>query len=211
MTGQPTVFVVDDDAAVRKGLTLSLRERGFQVESFASADAFSQSVTVEHAGCLILDVRMPHTTGLELQDVLIERGIKLPIIFITAYGDIRMTAQAMRKGALDFLEKPYELDVLLERVREALAKNDEARQAEAEAVTVRRHFERLSKREREVMTLITSGAATTSNRLVARHLGISHRTVDSYRARLMEKMQARSLPELVAMAKTCGIYESDPS
>lgn len=208
MTDPPTVLVVDDDAAVRKGLSLSLKERGYQVESFASADHFLDAPDVERASCLVLDVRMPRTSGLELQDRLLARGIKIPIIFITAHGDIPMTAQAMRKGAVDFLEKPYDLDVLLRRIEEALAQDKDALGADAEARVIQARFERLSDREREVMALITAGAADTPNRVVAERLGISRRTVDTYRARLMEKMQARSLPDLVNMAKICGIYQS---
>ena len=207
MTDQPTIFVVDDDAAVRKGLSSSLIERGFQVESFESAACFLDAADIDRPGCLLLDVAMPHTTGLELQDALYKRGIKIPIIFITAHGNIRMAAGAMRKGAVDFLEKPYEINLLLERIEEALAKDKKIREADAETRAIRTRFERLTAREREVMTLIVAGVANTSNRVVAERLGISRRTVDTYRARLMEKMQARSLPDLVNIAKICGIYK----
>jgi len=208
---QATIYVVDDDAALRKGLSLSLKERGFDVESHASAASFLDAVDTDRHSCLVLDIRMPQTTGLELQDELIRRGITIPIIFITGHGDIPMTARAMRRGAVDFLEKPYQLSMLLQRIGEALAMDRKARDKACAEYVVRQRFERLTRREAEVMALIVAGASNTTNRAVAQRLGIGPRTVETYRARLMEKMQARSLPELVSMAKICGIYEPDPS
>lgn len=208
MNEQPTIFVVDDDDAIRKGLSLSLKERGFHVESFASAEDFLEAPQPDQPACLILDVRMPRLTGLDLQDELLERGIKLPIIFITGHGDIPMTVRAMRKGAIDFLEKPYELTVLLKRINEAFTASRTMRSLDAEVEAMRTRFARTTKREREVMELLVQGAANASNQLIAEQLGISRRTVETYRARLMEKMQARSLPDLVDMAKKCGVYHS---
>lgn len=205
---QPTIFVVDDDAAMRKALALSLSERGFEVECFESAEQFLNEFDSERLGCLLLDVRMPHSSGLELQDTLRGRGVEIPIIFLTAHGDIPTTVRAMRKGAIDFLEKPYQLEVLLKRIEEALAKDQQIHQSRATDQDIRARYERLSAREREVMVLLVAGAANTSNREIAERLGISRRTVDTYRARLMEKMHARSLPDLVTMAKVCGVYEA---
>lgn len=204
---KPIIFVVDDDNAVRKSLALSLQERGFRVESFASGKAFLDAFEIGRHGCVLLDAMMPQTSGLELQDELRRRDSMIPIIFLTAHGDIPMSVQAMRSGAFDFLEKPCEINLLLERVAEALAEDEKNHEAMAEDHAIRKRFRRITPREREVMKLIVAGAANTSNRDVADRLGISHRTVDTYRARLMEKMQARSLPDLVQMAKICGIYE----
>jgi len=209
MTERPTIFIVDDDAGVRKGLSLSLKERDYQVASFESAQDYLDSPNNDRPGCLLLDIRMPHMSGLELQDEMIKRGIKTPIIFLTGHGDIPMTVRAIRKGAIDFLEKPYKLDILMQRIEEALAVDAKIRAVDAEKMELHSRLTRLTARELEVMTLIVAGAANTSNRVVAQRLGISHRTVDSYRARVMEKMQASSLPDLVAMAKTCGIYRAE--
>lgn len=207
MTDQPTIFVVDDDAALRKALALSLSERGFEVECFESAEQFLDQFDNERPGCLLLDVRMPRCSGLELQDTLRGKGVEIPIIFLTAHGDIPTTVRAMRKGAIDFLEKPYQLEVLLRRIEEALVKDQQTRQSKATNLDILARHERLSAREREVLVLLVAGAANTSNREIAERLGISRRTVDTYRARLMEKMHARSLPDLVTMAKVCGVYK----
>lgn len=208
MNDASTVFVVDDDESVRKGLSLSLKQRGFRVESFASAEQFLVGVDKDSAGCLVLDVRMPGMTGTELQHEMASRGIRLPIIFISGHGNVPMATRTMRRGAIDFLEKPYSLDVLLERIGEALQVNSEHRETAAFKQKVHRRFERLSSREREVMRMIVAGAATATSKAVAATLGISNRTVDTYRARLMEKMRARSITELAEMARICGIYES---
>lgn len=210
MTDQPTVLVVDDDDALRRSLSLSLKERGFHVESFASPADFLAAANLDRHSCLLLDVRMPGMTGIELQDLLLKQGIRIPIIFISAHGDIPMTVRAMRKGAVDFLVKPYSLDLMVKRIAEALEDDRAFREADAESRATRARFERLTEREVEVMTLIVAGAATATNREVAKRLNISHRTVETYRARLMDKMQARSLADLVHMAKVCGNYHPDP-
>lgn len=203
----PTIFVVDDDAVIRKGLSLSLKERGFKVESFDSAQAFLDAPNLYRSGCLILDVQMPRMTGLELQAIMLERGITLPIIFVSGHGTIPMAAQAMRQGAIDFLEKPYALDVLLACIHEALSVDKKSRTATIVERVIRSRFECLSEREREVMTLLVAGVANTSNRVIAEQLGLSQRTIDTYRQRLMKKMHARSLPDLVEMARLCGVYQ----
>lgn len=209
MTTAATIFVVDDDDAVRKGLSLTLAERGYPVASFDSAERFLEALDTDRPGCLLLDIRMPDVSGLELQDILRSKGIKIPIIFITGHGDIPMTVRAMRHGAIDFLEKPYKLDVLLHRIEEALAEDRKNREQEFERQAITERHARLTGREREVMALVVAGAANTPNRVIADRLGISPRTVDTYRARLMEKMRARSLPDLVEMAKICGVYQPE--
>jgi len=205
----PTVFVVDDDAALRKGLAMSLRERGLEVETFESAEHFLETAGSGRHGCVILDVRMPYMSGPELQSEMIRRGIRLPVIFISGHGDVPLATAAMRKGAVDFLEKPYSLDVLIQRVNEALAVDRRHHESSEIEKSVQARFQRLSDREREVMRLLVAGAATATSKTIARQLGISSRTVETYRARLMEKMRARSITDLAAMAKICGVYESE--
>lgn len=205
MAEASTVFVVDDDAAVRKALTRSLSKRGYRVETFASAEAFLDAYRPEQPGCLVLDVRMPGMSGLELQDQLSARQCVLPVLFITGHGDIPMSVRAIKNGAIEFLEKPYRLESLLERIDEAMAQVDRLRAEASQHAAVRERFARLTEREREVMRLLTADGADASNKVVARQLGISHRTVDDHRARVMAKMQARSFAELVTMAKQCEI------
>ncbi|MDH3672443.1 MAG: response regulator [Gammaproteobacteria bacterium] len=208
MDTQPTVFVVDDDHAVRKALTLSLKKRGWSVESYESAEAFLTSHDVDRPGCLVLDVQMPGMSGLELQDALTARHCNIPIIFVTGHGDIPMSVRAIKRGAIEFLEKPYRQGVLLGRIEEALAQDARNRQKEVECNAIKARFERLTAREKEVMALLVAGAANASNKQIARQLDISYRTVDNHRARVMEKMQAQSVPDLVDMAKLCGVYKS---
>jgi FixJ family two-component response regulator len=202
------VFVVDDDHAVRKALTLSLKKRGWSVESYESAEAFLTSHDVDRPGCLVLDVQMPGMSGLELQDALTARHCNIPIIFVTGHGDIPMSVRAIKRGAIEFLEKPYRQGVLLGRIEEALAQDARNRQKEVECNAIKARFERLTAREKEVMALLVAGAANASNKQIARQLDISYRTVDNHRARVMEKMQAQSVPDLVDMAKLCGVYKS---
>ena len=192
-----TVFVVDDDAGVRESTVLYLAHQGWSVRAFDSAEAFLEHVGPEAVGCLLLDIRMPGTNGLELQSLLGERGYELPIIFLTGHGDIRQSVIALKRGAVDFLEKPYDQDALCERLREALAENarQRARRDEQSSFLVRRRT--LTPREREVMDLVVTGL---SNKEIARELEISHRTVDVHRAGVMRKMDVGSLAELTARA-----------
>jgi RNA polymerase sigma factor (sigma-70 family) len=208
LSDRPTVFVVDDDQAVRKGLAGSLKERGYSVATYPSAVSFLESIETDQPGCLVLDVRMPTVSGLELQDQLTALGFRIPIIFITGHGDIPMTVRAMKKGAVDFLEKPYRLDLLVERIEEALEQDAETRRVEAIGRDVNSRFERLTAREREVMGLLVRTTDNTTSREIADTLGISHRTVETHRARIMEKMRATSLPDLISMATICGIRQS---
>lgn len=203
---RPTIFVVDDDRAVSNSLCLLLEKSRYPVESFASAKAFLDGYDPVRSGCLVTDLRMPGMNGLELQQELLVRGFTLPVIFITGYGDIPTSVRAIKYGAVDFLEKPFRKDALLARIDDALALDAAARARAAELGELRARFARLTPREREVMLLVVAGTSTASNKQIAARLGISRRTVDSYRAWLMEKMQARSLPELVEMAKRLGVY-----
>ncbi len=199
VTDTATIFVVDDDPAVRSSLTKALTARGYRVEAYGSATSFLQGGLPDRPGCLVLDVLMPEVSGLELQDMLQQHGVHLPIIFVTGHGDIPMTVRALKHGAVDFLEKPYSIDVLLARIEEALATDTAARRTEQHAQRVRRRLERLTEREREVFDQLTS-ENNVSNKDVARTLGISHRTVEVHRARIMRKLGAGSLADLVQMA-----------
>jgi RNA polymerase sigma factor (sigma-70 family) len=202
MSGEPTVFVVDDDAAVRDGLALLLDTAGLKVRTYDGASAFLAACAPDHAGCLILDVRMPEMTGPELQAELTRRGIDLPIIFLTAHGDIPTTVQAIKGGAIDFLTKPVVGAELLERVRAALEKSAQLRERASAARTLRERLEGLTRREREIMQLVAAGLP---NKEIARSLGISHRTVEVHRARVMQKTGVTNLVELSRLAEAAGL------
>ena len=194
---QPTVFLIDDDPAIRDLLTLFLVRAGLTVESYASARLFLEAYNPDQPGCLVLDVSMPDMSGLELQEALSAKQIHIPIIFITGHGDIPMSVRAIKAGAVDFLEKPFKKEILLARVREALIEDAKTRQGDAEKATIRTRFARLTPREQEVMALVITGK---SNKEIAKQLAISHRTVETHRARIMEKMATKSLPELITLA-----------
>ena len=192
----PTVFVVDDDAPVRDGLRLLLRSVGHRVETFGSAQEFLDAYADDRPGCLVLDVRMPGMSGLDLQEQLNERRAILPIIFITGHGDVPMAVEAMQCGAFDFLQKPFRDQDLLDRVQRAMVRDGESRGRLAARAQIRSRLATLTPRELEVMELVTSGKA---NKVVGADLGVSQRTVEIHRAHVMEKMGANSLAELVRM------------
>jgi RNA polymerase sigma factor (sigma-70 family) len=192
----PTVFIVDDDAAIRFAMQALMDSVNLNHEIFASADEFLEKITSQRPGCLVLDIRMPGLGGLELQDELIRRGNTLPIIFITGHGDVPMAVEAMQKGAVDFIQKPFRDQELLDRIRQALATDEERREEQQQHVEVANRLERLTNREREVFDLVVTGKP---NKVIAYELGVSQRTVEIHRARVMEKMQARSLADLVKM------------
>lgn len=194
---QPTVFLVDDDEAIRDSLSFLLQSVDIQCEAFASAREFLNAYNDDRAGCLVLDVRMPGMSGLELQDELNERHSILPIIFITGHGDVPMAVEAMQGGAADFLQKPFRDQDLLDRINEALAKDAENRRSLEEHHDLQKRWESLTNREQEVMELVVDGKP---NKVVAYELGVSQRTIEIHRARVMEKMQANSLAHLVRMA-----------
>ena len=168
-------------------------------EIFASADEFLEKIGDQRPGCLVLDIRMPGLGGLELQEELIKRGNTLPIIFITGHGDVPMAVDAMQKGAVDFIQKPFDDQELLDRIREALATDEERSEEQQHHAEVAGRLERLTNREREVFDLVVTGKP---NKVIAYELGVSQRTVEIHRARVMEKMQARSLADLVKMHMT---------
>ena len=194
-----TVFVVDDDAAVRDAIATLLEASGTACETFARADAFLRAVVgrpCAPGGCLVLDVRMPGLGGLDLQDELKARGIHLPIVFITGYGDVPSAVRAMKGGAVDFLRKPFTAEALSSRIAEALRLDAEQRRARRDLATLQARAARLSPREREVFDRVASGDA---NKVTAMELGISERTVEIHRSHVMKKMRARSLASLVHM------------
>ena len=198
MTGQsPIVFIVDDDAAVRNSLRLLVKSIGQTAEVFSGAQEFLATYEPQQPGCLVLDVRMPGMSGLELQQHLNLRGAVIPVIFITGHGDIPMAVEAMQHGAFDFLQKPFRDQDLIDRIQRALQKDRENRTALGERTRILERLESLTPREREVLSLVTGGKA---NKVMAADLGLSQRTVEIHRSRVMEKMGARHLSELVRMA-----------
>ena len=192
----PTVFVVDDDNAVRNSLRLLLKSVGLASQPLGSAAEFLETYRPSQPGCLVLDVRMPGMSGLELQRELNLRGATIPVIFITGHGDIPMAVEAMQQGAFDFLAKPFRDQELIDRVQRALSKDATTRTALEERERIRERLESLTPREREVLSLMTQGKP---NKIMAHELGVSQRTVEIHRARVMEKSGATSLAQLVRM------------
>jgi FixJ family two-component response regulator len=190
------VFIVDDDISVRESLELLIRSADWQPETFVSAEQFLARPRVHVPSCLVLDVSLPDLNGLELQKRILDRT-DMPIIFITGYGDVPMTVEAMKAGAVEFLTKPFNEEVLLDAIRNALERSRTALGHEAELRALRDAHASLSRREREVMALVVSGLL---NKQVGAELGISEITVKAHRGRVMRKMKADSLPDLVKMA-----------
>ena len=200
--GTPVVFVVDDDVSVRESLELLIRCEGWQPRLFASANEFLVHPRASVPSCLLLDVGLPDLTGLELQKCVATDSGRMPIIFITGNGDVPTTVQAMKAGAIEFLTKPLDGDVLLGAIREAIERSDVALGQEAEIVALRDRHASLSQRERQVMALVVSGLL---NKQVAAELGISEITVKAHRGKVMRKMKAGSLADLVNMAARLGV------
>ena len=200
------VYVVDDEFAVRDSLTLLVESNGQAVRSFASAEAFLNDYSPEQHGCLLLDIRMPSMSGLELQDELMARDICIPIIFISGHARIPDSAHAFRAGAVDFLEKPFDNATLMDRVAEALKKDKENRAQRTERLTLENRLGSLTARETKVLYLIASG---DSNKQIGKKLSISNRTVEAHRARIMEKTQSENLADLMRMATRLDILNVD--
>ena len=192
----PTVFVVDDDDGVRNSLRLLLKAAGLTTCVHPSASEFLESYAPGRPGCLVLDVRMPGMSGLELQQQLNLRGAIIPVIFITGHGDIPMAVEAMQQGAFDFLQKPFRDQDLIDRIQRALERDARNRAALDQHAGIRARLDSLTPREREVLTLMTRGQP---NKIMAAELGVSQRTVEIHRARVMEKSGAASLAQLVRM------------
>ena len=197
------VFIVDDEPAVLDGLRLMLSTFGYACRTYPSAEEFLAAVPPGSNGCLIADIRLPGMGGLDLQRALIDRGYQLPVIFITAHGDVRMAVTAVKAGAVDFLEKPIDDTLLVESLRQALARDDAQRTARDRANELAVRLQRLTLREKEVMALVIEGY---SNAAIGERLGISPRTVEHYRASVMEKMQARNLSDLVRTSMLIDLH-----
>jgi len=194
---QPWVFVVDDDSAMRESLQWLIESVGLRVEVHDSAESFLKSYYPGRSGCLLLDVRMPGMSGLDLQEYLKREEITIPVIIITGHGDVPMAVRAMKMGAVDFIEKPFNDEVLLDAIRHALSIDSRQRGRQAGIAEIAARLAQLTPREHEVMEMVTAGR---SNKEIAKLLGVSAKTVEAHRARVMEKMQAGSLAELVRMS-----------
>ena len=201
MQDAPTVFIVDDDEAVRHSLRLLIRSLGLTAVALGSAQEFLDQYDSSEPGCLVLDVRMPQMSGLELQEVLNLRGAVIPVIFITGHGDVPMAVEAMQAGAFDFLPKPFRDQDLIDRIQRALEKDRGIRALLNERSVIRKRLESLTPRELEVLERVNNGVP---NKVMAADLGVSQRTVEIHRARVMEKMGAASLAHLVRMLKVIG-------
>jgi len=198
----PTVFVVDDDPSVRKGISRLLASMGFRSETFRSAEAFLARERYEGVGCIVLDVRMPGLTGMNLQDELNKADYSMPIIFITGHGNIPMSVQAMKKGAADFLTKPFDDKELLQAVEKAIEKNRKAKAERAELEEILERMDRLTAREHEILRYVVTGML---NKQIALKLDIAEKTVKVHRGRIMEKLCVDSVAELVRFAEKAGI------
>jgi FixJ family two-component response regulator len=198
----PIVFVVDDDPSIREALTSLIRSVGLSVETFGSAREFLTRQRSDVPGCLVLDVRLPGLSGLDLQGELAAAQITIPIIFITGHGDIPMTVRAMKAGAVEFLTKPFRDQDLLDAIQQAFERDRVARRQHAELAALRRRYDALTPREREVMQLVVSGLL---NKEIAAELGTSEITIKTHRGQVMRKMRAESFADLVRMAERLGI------
>jgi RNA polymerase sigma factor (sigma-70 family) len=192
-----TVFIIDDDEAVRDSLSWLVKSAGLSAQTFESADDFLSGYGEDEPGCLILDIRMPGMNGLELQSVLSERDFRLPIIIISGHADVPMAVRALKEGAFDFIEKPFNDELLLDLVQRALEQDARQRESMAETDELRARMASLTPREKEVLDLVVAGAA---NKQISSELGVSLKTVEAHRARVMDKLQAESLSHLVRMA-----------
>jgi FixJ family two-component response regulator len=202
MTEAPIVFVVDDDPAVRRVIKRLLESVGLRVELFGSAEEFRRSERPNTASCLVLDIRLPGISGLDFQRELAETKVQIPIIFITAHGDIAMAVRAMKSGAVEFLTKPFRHQDLLDAIQQGLGRDRTRRAHEAEIAALLQRFQSLTGGERKVLPLVVSGRP---NKQIAGEIGTSEATVKVHRSQLMKKMGADSLPELVRLAEKIGI------
>ena len=203
---KPTIFIVDDDPSVRESTELMLKSVGFNVKTFVSAQDFLKANLQEDLGCLILDVRMPGISGLDLQEKLVSAKTPLPVIFITGHGTVPMSVRAMKAGAVDFLQKPFEEQDLLDAINRAITQQRERKSKKDEADKLQQRLKALTSREHEVFSLLVTGMA---NKEIAYKLGTSERTVKAHRAQIMEKMNAGSLADLIRFAEKLKTHPSD--
>jgi RNA polymerase sigma factor (sigma-70 family) len=203
---RPTIFIVDDDPSVRQSTELLLKSMGFNVKTFVSAQDFLKANLQEDLGCLILDVRMPGMSGLDLQEKLVSLKTPLPVIFITGHGTVPMSVRAMKAGAVDFLQKPFEEQDLLDAINRAITRQRERKSKKDETDELQQRLKALTAREYEVFSLLVTGMA---NKEIAHKLGTSERTVKAHRAQIMEKMNAGSLADLIRFAEKLKTRPSD--
>lgn len=204
---KPTVFIVDDDEKVCESLRWLVESADLKGECYTSAQDFLANYHPQRPGCLLLDVRLPTISGLDLHQWLVAQDLSIPVIIITGYGDVSMAVHSMKRGAFDFIEKPYSDQLLLERVQQAIEQDNRIRQEQIEQQRTRDHLLQLTPREFEIMTQLVEGK---SNKVIAHELGLTYKTVGVYRSRVMAKMQAENMVELVHMALVCGILPDSP-
>lgn len=206
-TTEPTVFVVDDDDAVRNALHILIESMGIQVATFASVQDFLDSYDPARSGCLVLDVRLPRLSGLELQEHLRREGIQIPVIFISGHGNVAMAVRTMKAGAVDFLEKPFDDQILLESIQRAIEQDRQARAEGQWHDQIRKRLDQLSRREEEVLHLLIRGM---SNKLIAHEMNLSTKTVETHRAHIMRKLGVNSMAGLMWIALASGEYQDVP-
>ncbi len=203
ITSDAAVFVVDDDSLIRDSLEQLVKSVGLKADTFSSAEAFLDTELPDKPGCLVLDIRMSGLSGLDLQEELLKRGIVIPIIFITGHGTVSMSVRAMKAGAVDFLQKPFEDQELLDLIHHAIAQNRKVRIEQAEINKIEQRIKSLTMREHEILVLVTTGML---NKMIANDLAMSENTVKTHRARIMRKMEVKSLAELVRVTEKVGIH-----
>lgn len=203
MNPEPTVFIIDDDEAVRRFLSGLIASVGLHVETYASAQEFLDADEPSQPGCLLLDIRMPGMSGLELQKELASRNIRIPIIILTGHGNVQVAVHAMKAGAVDFIEKPFNNELLLDRIQMAVAESVDADTTRVKQDEIAHRMELLTPREHQVLDIVAAGE---TNKGIARRLDISEKTVEIHRARVMEKMQAKSLADLVKMVAMLELH-----
>jgi two-component system, LuxR family, response regulator FixJ len=196
-TRSQTVYIIDDDQAIVDSLLILLSSEGLEAKAFTSAKAFLKICEPSMRGCILLDIRMPEMSGIELQTWLLENDINIPVIFLTGSGDIPLSSQAFRSGALDFLEKPFDIEKLLERIHEAFARDSEQWHTHYRKNLLKESCARLTPREREILKWVSAGY---SSKEIAKVIGISNRTIEVHRSHIMEKLKAKSLAELISIA-----------
>ncbi len=201
---KPTVFVVDDDQQMRDSLVSLLQVLGFNVQAFSAPGAFHRYYRADMPGCLLLDIRMPRQSGLDLYEQLLNEGKRIPVIFITAHADVTTAVAAMKTGAIEFLEKPFDRETLVDRVRGALAIDDETRRREADFVALTMRIASLNERQKQTLDLIRAGA---TNKSIAAQLFITERAVEMRRASIMRKLQVRNVAELIDLTSTHRVLE----
>ena len=210
MNSNPTVHIVDDDAAVRDSLSKSLSIEGYSVKEYSSAIEFL-NVYKDQPGCLIADIQMPEISGLELQETLNKRNCDIPLIFISGHGNIPMSVNAIKDGAIDFIEKPFSKKDLLDSIRNALKIDFKNRQTDQYHLEIQNRFNLLTSREKEVLCMLVKDHARLTNKVIAETLGISKRTIEVHRRNIMSKMLAQTRAELVELSKNCALESLEPT